>query len=71
MAQAYQGKAVTIFYDEKICQHAGNCVKTLPSVFDVSRTPWIDPDRASPQEIVDAIAKCPTGALTFKLTGDN
>jgi uncharacterized Fe-S cluster protein YjdI len=37
----------------------------------VSRTPWIDPDQASPQDISDAIAKCPTGALTFKMTADN
>jgi uncharacterized Fe-S cluster protein YjdI len=61
--QAYHGTNVTIFYDEAICKHAGQCVKTLPSVFDVSRTPWIDPDRATPREIREAIAKCPTGAL--------
>ena len=45
MPQTYQGTAVTVFYDETICNHAGHCVKTLPSVFDVSRTPGSIPTR--------------------------
>ncbi len=63
MAQEYQGTIVTIAYDEKLCTHSGNCVKTLPSVFDVSRQPWINPDRATPDNISAAVAKCPSGAL--------
>jgi len=63
MPQAYQGAEITISYDEKLCIHAGNCVKTLPGVFDVTRQPWIDPDRATAQEISEAVVKCPSGAL--------
>lgn len=63
MPQVYQGTNVTISYDERLCVHAGTCVKTLPGVFDVSRKPWIDPDRATPEEIRQTVAKCPSGAL--------
>lgn len=63
MSQPYKGTNVAVSYDEKRCTHAANCVKALPRVFDVSRVPWIDPDRATPDEVRAAVAACPSGAL--------
>ena len=34
-----------------------------PAVFDVSRRPWIDPDRGDLEELMWVVARCPTGAL--------
>ena len=40
--QEYKNENVAVRYDPKICIHAGECVRGLPSVFDVSKKPWID-----------------------------
>ena len=46
--------------------HAGECVRGLPSVFDISKKPWINVNGASPDAIVDQIKRCPSGALTYE-----
>ena len=35
----------------------------LPDVFDPGRKPWIDPDRAESEQLLQVIMRCPTGAL--------
>jgi uncharacterized Fe-S cluster protein YjdI len=64
----YAGQTVTIAYDADVCTHAGNCVKGLPTVFNVDKDPWIQPDQASIDEIKNAIRNCPSGALTMRQT---
>ena len=64
--QEFKGKTVIIAYDEAKCVHAGECVKSLPAVFDPGRTPWIDPDRATESDAAVAVAACPSGALSLK-----
>ena len=62
----HRNEKIVVRYDQKVCVHAGNCVKTLPAVFDVSRTPWIDVNGATPEAIAKTVAACPSGALTFE-----
>lgn len=62
----FKGKALEVSFDSGKCIHAGECVRGLPLVFDVNRTPWIDPDQADAAAIRAQIAKCPSGALTAK-----
>jgi uncharacterized Fe-S cluster protein YjdI len=62
-----QSAHIIVHYDPAVCTHAGRCVQSLPSVFNVSRNPWIDANGASPEEIVAAVARCPSGALTCEL----
>ena len=51
-------------YDSEVCIHAGNCVKTLPSVFVVEDQKLvIVQDGASAEEIATTVAACPSGAL--------
>ncbi len=64
MKQEFRGKGLAITYDDEVCTHAANCVRSLPSVFDADRTPWIDPDGASIDQIAATIAACPSGALS-------
>ena len=47
--------------------HSGTCLKTLPAVFDINRRRWIDPGAASPEQVLAAVAKCPSGALRATL----
>ncbi len=59
----YSGAKAAISYDVKRCVHAAECVHGLPAVFDPNRKPWIEPDRAEPEKLLDAVMSCPTGAL--------
>ena len=63
----YRGKEITITYDEHTCIHSGNCVKGLPSVFNVEQKPWVNADGAAIDAITKAIAQCPSGALSYKV----
>jgi len=63
--QIYEGKSVTISYDATRCIHVGECVRGLGQVFDTKKTPWINPDSAAVEDVVDVIKRCPTGALKF------
>ena len=65
----YIGKRVTIHDNRGICAHSRHCTDNLPTVFDVSKDPWIDPFGASDQEIIDTVKKCPSGALSYTVDG--
>lgn len=56
--------AMKVIYDQNVCIHAGECVKTLPAVFKVENGKFvIDKTAADVSEIKDTVSKCPTGAL--------
>jgi len=65
--QVYETDQVRVTFDPRICLHSGVCLRTLPAVFDINRKRWIDPARAEPEEILSAVAKCPSGALRAAL----
>lgn len=61
--QTYAADGVTVTYDPNVCIHAAECVRHLPPVFDTSVSRWIRPERASVDEVMTTVARCPTGAL--------
>lgn len=63
----YVDKKITIHDNRRICSHAAECVNNLPSVFKLNSRPWINPDAAEVEEIVDTIRKCPSGALSYSI----
>jgi CDGSH-type Zn-finger protein len=63
------GREITIHDNRGLCAHDGSCVRGLPAVFRRGRIPWIDPDGASPEEIMATIDKCPSGALGYTYHG--
>jgi CDGSH-type Zn-finger protein len=65
----YVGKVITIHDNRKICSHAAECVNNLPSVFKFNARPWINPDAADKQQIINTIKKCPSGALSYSIDG--
>jgi len=67
--KVYKGKNITIFDNRKVCAHRGHCTEDLPSVFNHNQKPWINPDGASVEEIIDLCSKCPSGALSYALPG--
>ncbi|HKG30679.1 MAG TPA: (4Fe-4S)-binding protein [Nitrososphaeraceae archaeon] len=65
----YVGKEITIHDNRKICSHAAECVSHLQSVFNLNARPWINPDAAKIEEIINTIRKCPSGALSYSIDG--
>lgn len=61
----YSGEHGDVFFNKAICQHSGNCVRGLHSVFDLDRKPWILTDNASTEAVSRIIDTCPSGALRF------
>lgn len=61
----YSNGEVTVVWEAAKCQHSGICVKNLPAVFKPAEKPWIKTDAASSVEIVNTVAKCPSGALSM------
>ena len=62
----YNSDDILVTYDAKRCIHAAECVRGLPIVFDTEKRPWIQPDQATADEIVEVVMRCPTGALQFE-----
>jgi uncharacterized Fe-S cluster protein YjdI len=61
--RAYEGSGVTVYFDNKRCRHFAECLRGLPSVFDSSARPWIQPGNAGVDQVSDVVARCPSGAL--------
>jgi uncharacterized Fe-S cluster protein YjdI len=63
----YTGPLVAVSFDADLCRHAAECVRGMPSVFDTSARPWIDPGRAGTPKTAallrEVVARCPSGAL--------
>ena len=66
----YSGERAAVSYDVRRCIHAAECVHGLPDVFDPGRKPWIDPDRAEAEQLLQVIMRCPTGALHLERSDD-
>ena len=63
----YAGTRITIHDNRGICSHAGYCTDGLPSVWRMQEEPWIDPDGAEVEAIIETIRRCPSGALSYTL----
>lgn len=62
----YEGAKIRVVYDAKLCIHAAECGRSAGALFEGDRDPWCDPDQVAVDEVVEVIARCPTGALSFE-----
>ena len=54
-------------WDDAVCSHSANCVKTLPKVFRIEDGKFvIDESAATDAEIETTVAQCPSGALSIE-----
>jgi CDGSH-type Zn-finger protein len=65
----YIGQKITIHDNRAICHHSENCLRTLSTVFNINKKPWIDPDSDDVEKIIGSVKKCPSGALSYSLEG--
>jgi CDGSH-type Zn-finger protein/uncharacterized Fe-S cluster protein YjdI len=68
-AEVVAGKSVTVKFDGSLCVHARRCVLAEPDVYKANvQGPWIDPDGASPEELMMTAINCPSGAIRVRRT---
>ena len=65
--KAYSGAGTTVYFDGSRCRHFAECVGGLPTVFDTSARPWIQPGEGDPARIAEVVRRCPSGALHYVL----
>jgi uncharacterized Fe-S cluster protein YjdI len=70
ITKKYTNGEVTIVWKPNQCIHSTICFKGLGQVFDPRRRPWITPEQATTQEIVEQIKKCPSGALSYYMNNE-
>lgn len=61
----YYGDEIDIYFHPTKCTHAANCIKYLPSVFDVNKKPWINPNGSLREDAKRVVFNCPSDALRF------
>ncbi|MBX2802281.1 MAG: CDGSH iron-sulfur domain-containing protein [Myxococcales bacterium] len=66
----YEGAEVTIHYNRLLCSHAAECGRRQKAAFDSSRSPWIIPDNAPADGLLEVVQACPSGALRFSRSGE-
>ena len=73
ITKKYSNGEVTIVWKPATCIHSTICWKRatgLPEVFNPMERPWIKPEGASTERIIEQVKKCPSGALTFYLNNE-
>jgi CDGSH-type Zn-finger protein len=65
----YAGTAFTIHDNRSVCAHAGYCTDGIPTVFKYGSEPWIDPAGGLPQQVLELVRRCPSGALSYGIDG--
>ena len=71
IVKKYRKGDLTINWEAGKCIHSAVCIKTLPKVYDPKGRPWIKPENASVEELMAQIDKCPSGALSYEISGNS
>jgi len=69
--QVWSAPGIEVTFAPDVCRHTGICVRGLPAVFDVTRKQWVRPELATVDAVVAQVARCPSGALRCRRTGDD
>lgn len=63
----YTGPLVDVSFDLDVCIHAGECLRGMPEVFNVTKRPWIElsgvDTPAKADKLRTVIGRCPSFAL--------
>jgi len=71
MKKEYSNDEVTIVWQPKMCIHSEKCFRGLPSVFKPKDKPWIHPEGATTEQIINQVRACPSGALSYYINDAN
>jgi len=65
----YESDGFVVRDNRGTCCHFGNCTNALPKVFHEEGDVFVTPEGASPDEIIDIVKACPSGALGYVRDG--
>lgn len=65
ITKEYSNGEIKVTWEAHKCIHSGNCVKNNPEVFRPREKPWIQIEASNSEKIMQAIDKCPSGALSY------
>jgi len=63
----FPGEKVDVVWDKRLCIHIGECGQAKGDLFVGGRKPWCQPDLVGPGEVKEVVARCPSGALFYKV----
>jgi uncharacterized Fe-S cluster protein YjdI len=70
VTKQYTNGEVTIVWKNEQCIHSTLCWKGLNAVFNPTERPWINPEGAPTEVIVEQVKKCPSGALSYFMNNE-
>jgi uncharacterized Fe-S cluster protein YjdI len=70
ITKKYSNGEVTVVWKPVLCIHSAICFNGLNDVFHPNELPWITPEKAPTNQIIDQVKKCPSGALSYYLNRD-
>ncbi|MEZ5015382.1 MAG: (4Fe-4S)-binding protein [Chitinophagales bacterium] len=62
----YPKEDIEIVWENSKCIHSGNCARGLREVFKPREQPWIQPENATKEAIIEQVSRCPSGALSIR-----
>ncbi len=68
ITKKYSNGEITIVWQPSLCIHSTYCwkgEKGLSTVFNPRERPWIKPDGADSETIIEHVSQCPSGALSY------
>lgn len=60
-----------VIWKPQTCIHSEKCWRGLPEVFKPKEKPWIQLEDTEKERIIEQVKKCPSGALSYELMGEN
>ncbi len=70
ITKKYTNGEVTIVWKPDLCIHSKICWTGLPAVFNPKERPWIKPQAANTDQLIEHVSKCPSGALSYYLNSE-
>ena len=70
ITKTYDNGEITVVWQPHKCIHSAICFRGLPSVFNPQNRPWVTVDGAETDTIVQQVEQCPSGALSFRTSGE-
>lgn len=70
ITKKYDNGEITVVWQPHMCIHSKVCFHGLPEVFNPQKRPWVAVEGADTEAIVNQVNKCPSGALSYTLNGE-
>ncbi len=66
----YDDENLRVVWKPKTCIHSEKCWRGLGQVFKPRDKPWVQLDGANHEDIIEQVKKCPSGALSYEILGE-